>query len=195
MINKRAVCVLQNDFLVNRVYGFHYQEKWGFLGVTVWLVHHQHWCTSVESRSALDQNTSWVIVGYPRWRFIRTRSLVNWLSFLRNEQVVPDGFESLYERFTTRRDQSKGIDESDKASNEVNWARKKRSLHIGRPTRARDKTAVTIPTVWVKPSSCARDFTGHFLLFCFHPSHNRYPYFAKWRRRSVCSLDRVHLEA
>ncbi len=150
---------------------------------------------NVESRSALDQNTSWVIVGYPRWRFIRTRSLVNCLSFLRNEQVVPDGFESLYERFTTRRDQSKGIDESDKVSNKVNWARKKSSLHLGRPTRERDKTVVTIPTVWVKPSSCARGFTGHFLLFCFHPSHNRYPYFAKWRRRSVCSLDRVHLEA
>ncbi len=59
----------------------------------------------VESRSALDQNTSWVIVGYPRWRFFRTRSLVNCLSFLRNEQVLPDGFKSLYERFRTRRDQ------------------------------------------------------------------------------------------
>ncbi len=60
-----------------------------------------YWCVK-----SLDQNTSWVIVGYPRWRFIRTRSLVNCLSFLRNEQVVPDGFESLYERFRTRRDAS-----------------------------------------------------------------------------------------
>ena len=30
---------------MNHVYGFHYQEKWGFLGVSVWLVHYQHWRT------------------------------------------------------------------------------------------------------------------------------------------------------
>jgi hypothetical protein len=33
----------------------------------------------------------------------------------RHEQVVPDGFESLYERFTTRRVQSESIDEGEQS--------------------------------------------------------------------------------
>ncbi len=105
-----------------------------------------YWCVK-----SLDQNTSWVIVGYPRWRFIRTRSLVNCLSFLRNEQVVPDGFESLYERLEPV------------------------ETHLGRPTRARDKRNVTVPTVWVKPSSCARGFTIFFVVCFLYPAHNRFP--------------------
>ena len=157
---------------------------------------------SVESRSALDQNTSWVIVGYPRWRFIQTRSLVNYLSlvnclsFLRNEQVVPDGFESLYERFTTRRDRK-----------ERDW-RKRQSIERSELSKEEEQVASWKVYARKGQDSCNYSYrlskteqlrSGFHRTFrcCFVilPLHNRYPYFAKWRRRSVCSLDRVHLEA
>jgi hypothetical protein len=43
---------------------------------------------SVESRSALDQNTSWVIVGYPRGRFYSHKEFSQLLSFYDGSTVV-----------------------------------------------------------------------------------------------------------
>jgi hypothetical protein len=121
----------------------------------------------IESRPALGQNTSWVIVGYSRWRFIRTRSLVNCLSFLRNERVVPDGFKSLYESFRTVETESKGVEQGTRSKTGEGRV----THHLGRPTHTRDKRSVTIPTVSVKPSSCVLDFTGHSVVVLFSSTH------------------------
>jgi hypothetical protein len=54
---------------------------------------------SVESRSALDQNTSWVYHRIPPVKIYSNKEFSQLPEFLRNEQVVPDGFKKFVRKF------------------------------------------------------------------------------------------------
>ena len=98
--------------------------------------------------------------------------------FLRNEQVVPDGFESLYERFTTRRDQSKGIDESDESSSEPKKSSCNYSYRLS------------------KSKQCGLGvFTDLSFVVCFSVRAQPRPlYFVADTEGACCFLDRAYLE-
>jgi hypothetical protein len=53
----------------------------------------------VESRSALDQNTSWVYLRLPLVKIYSNKEFSQLPKFLRNEQVVPDSFRKFVRKF------------------------------------------------------------------------------------------------
>jgi hypothetical protein len=55
--------------------------------------------TIVESRSTLDQNTSWVYLRIPLVKIYSNKVLSQLSKFLRNEQVVPDSFRKFVRKF------------------------------------------------------------------------------------------------
>ena len=62
--------------------------------------------------------------------------------FLRNEQVVPDSFRKFVRKFWKTLRLKQCIERNKSKQGEGSAAH-----NLGRPTRARDKKAVTIPTV------------------------------------------------
>jgi hypothetical protein len=53
----------------------------------------------VESRSTLDQNTSWVYLRIPLVKIYSNKEFSQLPKFLRNEQVVPDSFRKFVRKF------------------------------------------------------------------------------------------------
>ncbi len=161
---------------------------------------------SVESRSALDQNTSWVYRRIPPVKIYSNQEFSQLPEFLRNEQVVPDGFkkkvctkvlEDLHEvlgffsienlvinNLKRERPRAKDVELNKQTR------RRKSSSPSWKATRARNKRAVTIPTLWVKPSSCARGFHRPVIVICFLNSAHKQNLActSQWHRRSVAFL-------
>jgi hypothetical protein len=54
---------------------------------------------SVESRSELDQNTSWVYLRIPLVKIYSNKEFSQLTKILRNEQVVPDSFRKFVRKF------------------------------------------------------------------------------------------------
>jgi hypothetical protein len=118
---------------------------------------------SVESRSALDQNTSWVYRRIPPVKIYSNQEFSQLPEFLRNEQVVPDGFKKkvctkvledldevlgffsienlVINNLKRERPRAKDVELNKQTR------RRKSSSPSWKATRARNKRAVTIPTL------------------------------------------------
>jgi hypothetical protein len=94
-------------------------------------------------------------------------------------------FESLYERFTTRRDQSKGVDESIEQS-ELSKEEEQLASWKAYARKGQDSCnySYRLSKTEQLRSGLHRPFS---LLFCVPSLAQSIPYFAKWCRRSVVS--------